>query len=108
MNVNELADELDAASSEMEYNHIVSDWKLLSDSATMLRQQQAEIEALQSVVNGNKEVMADWEAEVKSVREMNTICWRSNRKQQAKIEALKTELHKYKPQIWEVMKEANK
>ena len=46
MNANELADELIVASSEMEYNHIVDDWKLLSDAATMLRQQQAEIEAL--------------------------------------------------------------
>jgi chromosome segregation ATPase len=70
--------------------------------------QQAEIEALQSIVNSNKEVMADWEAEVKSVRENNTLCWRSQRQQQEQIEALQTELHKYKPQIWEVMKEANK
>jgi len=30
------------------------------------------------------------------------------RQQQAEIEALKNELHKYKPQIWEVMKEANR
>lgn len=38
MNANELAAELDVASSEMEYNYVVSDWKLLSDAATMLRQ----------------------------------------------------------------------
>ena len=79
----------------------------LKDAVSMLRQQQAEIEALQSAISGNKEVMADWEAELKSVREMNTICWRSNRAKQAEIEELKAELHKYKPQIWEVMKEAN-
>jgi hypothetical protein len=30
------------------------------------------------------------------------------RQQQAEIEALKAELHKYKPQIWEVMKRAQK
>ena len=79
----------------------------LRELESKLRQQQAEIEALQSAISGNKEVMADWEAELKSVREMNTICWRSNRAKQAEIEELKAELHKYKPQIWEVMKEAN-
>lgn len=46
MNAKQLADELDVASSEMEYNHVVDDWKLLSDAAKMLRQQQAEIEVL--------------------------------------------------------------
>ena len=46
MNARELADELIVASSEMEYNHIVDDWKLLSDAAKMLRQQQVEIESL--------------------------------------------------------------
>ena len=107
-NVLELADSLEAASSDMEYNFHVSDWKLLYECALVMRKQQAEIEALQSVVNGNKEVMADWEAEVKSVRENNTMCWRSQRQQQAEIESLKAEVHKYKPQIWEVMKEANK
>ena len=30
------------------------------------------------------------------------------RQQQVEIEALKVELQKYKPQIWEVMKEAQK
>jgi hypothetical protein len=30
------------------------------------------------------------------------------RQQQTEIEALKAELQKYKPQIWEVMKEAQK
>jgi hypothetical protein len=53
MNANDLAVQLDAASSEMEYNHVVSDWKLLSDAATMLRQQQAEIEALRMGFAGN-------------------------------------------------------
>jgi hypothetical protein len=49
MNSLELAIELDAASSEMEYNHVVSDWKLLSDAAAMLRQQQAELDALKEI-----------------------------------------------------------
>lgn len=48
MNANDLAIELDAASSEMEYNHVVSDWKLLSDAATMLRQQQNRIGVLEA------------------------------------------------------------
>jgi predicted RNase H-like nuclease (RuvC/YqgF family) len=101
MNANELADKL-MSSLTMEYDCD----KYMEQAATMLRQQQAEIEALQSIVNSNKEVMADWEAEVKSVRENNTLCWRSQRQQQEQIEALQTELHKYKPQIWEIMKEA--
>ena len=42
MNANELADVLEG----MTTGWFVNDWKLLSDSATMLRQQQAEIEAL--------------------------------------------------------------
>ena len=46
MTANELAVDLELQSSQMEYGYAVSDWKLLSDSATMLRQQQAEIEAL--------------------------------------------------------------
>jgi hypothetical protein len=50
MNAEELAVNLDAASGDMEYNYVVSDWKLLSDAATMLRQQQAEIEALKDAL----------------------------------------------------------
>ena len=46
MTANELAVDLELQSSQMEYGYAVSDWKLLSDSATMLRQQQVEIEAL--------------------------------------------------------------
>jgi len=46
MNANDLADELDAASSDMEYNYHVSDWKLLSDAAEMLRQQAEQINNL--------------------------------------------------------------
>ena len=46
MTANELAVDLELQSSQMEYGYAVSDWKLLSDSATMLRQQQAEIESL--------------------------------------------------------------
>jgi hypothetical protein len=46
MTANELITDLKFQSSQMEYGYAVSDWKLLSDSAIMLRQQQAEIEAL--------------------------------------------------------------
>jgi hypothetical protein len=46
MNANELADALDVESSQAEYGYVVDDWKLFSDSAKMLRQQQAEIESL--------------------------------------------------------------
>ena len=46
MTAEELAIELELQSSQMEYGYAVSDWKLLSDAATMLRQQQVEIEAL--------------------------------------------------------------
>ena len=45
MNANELADVLEG----MTTGWFVNDWKLLSDSATMLRQQQAEIEALKEL-----------------------------------------------------------
>jgi len=48
MNVNKLADDLEIASSDMEYNIHVSDWALLFESAVVLRQQQAEIEALKA------------------------------------------------------------
>ena len=48
MNAYELADALDAASSDMEYNYIVNDWKLLFDAATVLLQQQAEIAELKN------------------------------------------------------------
>ena len=48
-----LASELDAASSEMEYNHVVSDWKLLSDSADMLRSQEKYINRLHRLLNAN-------------------------------------------------------
>ena len=46
MNAQGLATDLDAASSEMEYGHIVSDWKLLSMSADLLRKQEQEIKNL--------------------------------------------------------------
>jgi hypothetical protein len=52
MTANELATDLELQSSQMEYGYAVSDWKLLSDSATMLRQQQAEIEKLRKIVEG--------------------------------------------------------
>jgi hypothetical protein len=48
MNVNELADALELASSDMEYNYHVSDWKLLYECAVVLRKLQTEIEALKA------------------------------------------------------------
>ena len=58
MNALELADELEAASSEMEYNHIVSDWKLLYESAIVLRKLQAENEALKKELETCKTIVA--------------------------------------------------
>ena len=49
MTANELITDLEFQSNQMEYGYAVSDWKLLSDSATMLRQQQAEIEQLKAL-----------------------------------------------------------
>ena len=46
MNANELADELDVESSQAEYGYVVDNWELFRNAATMLRKQQAEIEAL--------------------------------------------------------------
>ena len=46
MNALGLAIDLDAASSEMEYGYVVSDWKLLSMSANLLRKQDQEIKNL--------------------------------------------------------------
>ena len=54
MTADELVTDLELQSSQMEYGYAVSDWKLLSNAATMLRQQQAEIEAL-------KKQIPDWE-----------------------------------------------
>lgn len=51
MNANELADSLEAASSDMEYNFHVSDWKLLYECALVMRKQQAEIEALKNILS---------------------------------------------------------
>ena len=51
MNANELADSLEAASSDMEYNFHVSDWKLLYECALVMRKQQAKIEALKEALS---------------------------------------------------------
>jgi amino acid transporter len=40
MSALELADSLEAASSDMEYNYHVSDWKLLYECALVMRKQQ--------------------------------------------------------------------
>ena len=60
MTANELAVDLELQSSQMEYGYAVSDWKLLSDSATMLRQQQAEIEALKLRELTDEEIKKVW------------------------------------------------
>jgi hypothetical protein len=54
MNVNKLADDLERASSDMEYNIHVSDWALLFESAVVLRKQQAEIEAFEKFITDNQ------------------------------------------------------
>lgn len=46
MTAEELANDLNCASSEMEYGHTVSQWELLSDSAKMLLKQAEEIAEL--------------------------------------------------------------
>ena len=63
----ELANELVIASSEMEYNHIVNDWKLLSDSADMIRKLVAELEEVtrqssdvSSKPLSDEEIMKEW------------------------------------------------
>ena len=64
MNANDLAIQLDAASSDMEYNYHGSDWKLLSDAAEMLRAQAEKINNLEQwqkrqldVIEAQKEYM---------------------------------------------------
>ena len=51
MNAYELADSLEIASSDMEYNYHVNDWKLLYESAIVLRKLQTENEALKEKQN---------------------------------------------------------
>ena len=53
MNALELADVLEG----MTTGWFVNDWKLLSDSATMLRQQQAEIEALRMMLANRNDAL---------------------------------------------------
>ena len=45
MNAYELATTLDCSSSDMEYGYAVTDWKLLSDAANMLRHQADQLKA---------------------------------------------------------------
>ena len=56
MNANDLAIELDAASSDMEYNYHISDWKLLADSAAMLRQQANRLDVLEANYKLQKDI----------------------------------------------------
>lgn len=75
MTANELAVDLELQSSQMEYGYAVSDWKLLSDSAIMLRQQQEKINRLLDQYQRLNENLEMWKTE--------------HFKQQAEIEALK-------------------
>ena len=62
MNVNKLADDLERASSDMEYNIHVSDWALLFESAVVLRQQHVQIEALERSIEALIEKQSHHEA----------------------------------------------
>ena len=54
MNANELADKLLAASSDMEHNFHVSDWKLLFECALVMRNQQAKLECYGRLVDASE------------------------------------------------------
>ena len=63
MNANELADVLEG----MTTGWFVNDWKLLSDSATMLRQQQAEIKDLKQQVAFLEDWRDTWSPFLKAI-----------------------------------------
>ena len=50
MNAYELADYLDAESSQARHGYVVNDWKLFENSAEMLRQQSKQIENLEKTI----------------------------------------------------------
>jgi hypothetical protein len=49
MTANELADKLEKVSNDMEHSYVVNDWKLLFESALVLRKQAQEIEQLKAL-----------------------------------------------------------
>ena len=68
MNANELADSLEAASSDMEYNYHVSDWKLLYECALVMRKQQAEIGFYKQDADKYKQKCASQQAEIEALK----------------------------------------
>ena len=68
MNANQLADELMVASSEMEYNHVVDDWKLLSDAAKMLRQ----FDLAESLIKQQQIEIEEWKRKYKDMHNLAT------------------------------------
>jgi len=71
MTANELAVDLDLQSSQMEYGYAVSDWKLLSDAATMLRQQEAELNEAGHMIGVLREYISDLENGLDSSIKLN-------------------------------------
>ena len=73
MNANELADSLEAASSDMEYNFHVSDWKLLYECALVMRKQQAEIGFYKQDADKYKLKCASQQAEIEALKSEREI-----------------------------------
>jgi len=53
MTANELADKLEKVSNDMEHSYVVNDWKLLFESALVLRKQAKEIGMLKQIIDAN-------------------------------------------------------
>ena len=53
MTANELADKLEKVSNDMEHSYVVNDWKLLFESALVLRKQAKEIAMLKQIIDAN-------------------------------------------------------
>ena len=68
MNANELADELDVESSQAEYGYVVDNWKLFRDAATMLRQQQEQINNLKQWEKRQLDLIETQQAEIEALK----------------------------------------
>ena len=79
MNAYDLAKELDAGSSEMEYNYNFSDWKLLSDAANMLRHQADRIAELEKdfkdIYNEYKEYYKQTDKDLAAYQQQAAELW---------------------------------
>jgi len=53
MTANELAYKLEKVSNDMEHSYVVNDWKLLFESALVLRKQAQEIAMLKQIIDAN-------------------------------------------------------